>query len=165
MSAAPISSVASPVGALFLRLMLMIVVPLVFRSRFFGVLAVATISFWPYWPMVFRTSSSQEEGAIRDFASLTGKQPALVKTFHPITCDFSAGGWCGRACAPPGAQGTQGDEETRAMTITEFLLARIADDEAAADIAEAGDWKPTGLHAARQSPARVLAQCEAMLFL
>jgi glutamate synthase (NADPH/NADH) small chain len=23
---------------------------------------------WPYWPMVFRTSSSQEEGAIRDFA-------------------------------------------------------------------------------------------------
>jgi endoglucanase len=35
-------------------------------------------------------------GAIRDFAALTGKQPALVKTFHPITCDFSAGGWCGQ---------------------------------------------------------------------
>jgi glutamate synthase (NADPH/NADH) small chain len=23
---------------------------------------------WPYWPMIFRTSSSQEEGAARDFA-------------------------------------------------------------------------------------------------
>jgi glutamate synthase (NADPH) small chain len=23
---------------------------------------------WPYWPMIFRTSSSQEEGAMRDFA-------------------------------------------------------------------------------------------------
>lgn len=34
--------------------------------------------------------------AIRDFAALTGKQPALVKTFHDLTCDFSAAGWCGR---------------------------------------------------------------------
>jgi len=35
-------------------------------------------------------------GAIRDFASLSGKQPALVKTFHPLSCDFSAAGWCGQ---------------------------------------------------------------------
>lgn len=35
-------------------------------------------------------------GAIRDFAGLAGKQPALVKTFHPLSCDFSAAGWCGQ---------------------------------------------------------------------
>ncbi|HEX8362832.1 MAG TPA: glycosyl hydrolase [Longimicrobium sp.] len=35
-------------------------------------------------------------GAIRDFGTMTGKQPALVKTFHDLTCDFSATGWCGR---------------------------------------------------------------------
>jgi len=35
-------------------------------------------------------------GAIRDFGRLTGKQPALVKTFHDLTCDFSATGWCGK---------------------------------------------------------------------
>ena len=32
-------------------------------------------------------------GAIRDFGKLTGKQPALVKTFHDLSCDFSATGW------------------------------------------------------------------------
>ena len=45
-------------------------------------------------------------GAIGDFASLTGKRPALVKTFHPISCDFSSTGWCGkvlRAVAGAGA--------------------------------------------------------------
>ncbi|MBV9773541.1 MAG: hypothetical protein JO040_06300 [Gemmatimonadetes bacterium] len=35
-------------------------------------------------------------GAIRDFATLTGKQPALVKTFHDLSCDFGATGWCGQ---------------------------------------------------------------------
>lgn len=35
-------------------------------------------------------------GAIRDFTALTGKQPALVKTFHNLSCDFSASGWCGQ---------------------------------------------------------------------
>jgi hypothetical protein len=35
-------------------------------------------------------------GAIRDFTQLTGKQPALVKTFHDLTCDFSPTGWCGQ---------------------------------------------------------------------
>jgi endoglucanase len=45
-------------------------------------------------------------GAIRAFGTLTGKQPALVKTFHSLDCDFTAGGWCGqvlRAAASTGA--------------------------------------------------------------
>jgi len=45
-------------------------------------------------------------GAIRDFASLTGKQPALVKTFHDLTCDFSAAGWCGRVLRAVGETGS-----------------------------------------------------------
>ena len=35
-------------------------------------------------------------GAIRDFGRMTGRQPALVKTFHDLTCDFGESGWCGR---------------------------------------------------------------------
>ncbi|HET6765164.1 MAG TPA: glycosyl hydrolase [Longimicrobiaceae bacterium] len=34
--------------------------------------------------------------AIGAFATLTGKQPALVKSFQTIDCDFTATGWCGR---------------------------------------------------------------------
>jgi endoglucanase len=34
--------------------------------------------------------------AIRDFGTLTGRQPSLVKTFHSLDCDFTAGGWCGQ---------------------------------------------------------------------
>lgn len=33
--------------------------------------------------------------AIRDFAQRSGKQPAMVKTFHNLDCDWSAG-WCGQ---------------------------------------------------------------------
>jgi hypothetical protein len=33
---------------------------------------------------------------IHDFAALAGRQPALVKSFQTIDCDFSAAGWCGR---------------------------------------------------------------------
>jgi hypothetical protein len=33
---------------------------------------------------------------IAGFASLTGRQPALVKSFQTMGCDFSAAGWCGR---------------------------------------------------------------------
>jgi hypothetical protein len=43
---------------------------------------------------------------IRSFGTLTGKQPALVKTFHSLSCDFTAAGWCGqvlRAAASTGA--------------------------------------------------------------
>ncbi|HEX7242083.1 MAG TPA: glycosyl hydrolase [Longimicrobiaceae bacterium] len=45
-------------------------------------------------------------GAIRDFAGMTGKQPALVKTFHDLACDFSAGGWCGRVLREVAAAGS-----------------------------------------------------------
>ena len=44
--------------------------------------------------------------AIRDFGTMTGKQPSLVKTFHSMNCDFTANGWCGqvlRAAASTGA--------------------------------------------------------------
>jgi hypothetical protein len=44
--------------------------------------------------------------AIRDFGTMTGKQPSLVKTFHSMDCDFTASGWCGqvlRAAASTGA--------------------------------------------------------------
>lgn len=55
------------------------------------------------------------------------------------------------------------------MTITEFLLARIAEDEAVArdvdDVAWAGlfdgTWGGVNDHGARHDPARVLAECEA----
>jgi hypothetical protein len=42
------------------------------------------------------TTPERVAGAIREFGEKTGKQPALVKTFHDLTCDFSATGWCGR---------------------------------------------------------------------
>jgi hypothetical protein len=42
------------------------------------------------------SNPEQIAGAIRDFGALVGKQPALVKTFQPVSCDFSASGWCGR---------------------------------------------------------------------
>jgi endoglucanase len=42
-------------------------------------------------------SNPQQIGAaIRDFGQMVGKQPALVKTFHPVSCDFTAQGWCGQ---------------------------------------------------------------------
>ncbi len=54
----------------------------------------------PFWQGAFLGDavSSPEKigGAIRDFGSMVGKQPALVKTFHPVSCDFSSAGWCGR---------------------------------------------------------------------
>jgi endoglucanase len=44
-------------------------------------------------------------GAIRDFGRLTGKRPALIKTFHDLSCDFSAAGWCGRVLREVGSTG------------------------------------------------------------
>src|SRR3982750_370849 len=44
--------------------------------------------------------------AILSFGALTGKRPSLVKTFHSLSCDFTAAGWCGqvlRAAASTGA--------------------------------------------------------------
>jgi hypothetical protein len=34
--------------------------------------------------------------ALDAFERLTGDRPALVKTFHDVSCDFTAAGWCGR---------------------------------------------------------------------
>ncbi|HEX6913416.1 MAG TPA: glycosyl hydrolase, partial [Longimicrobium sp.] len=34
--------------------------------------------------------------AIREFTQRSGKQPALVKTFHDLDCDWAAGAWCGQ---------------------------------------------------------------------
>ena len=45
-------------------------------------------------------------GAIRAFGEMTGKRPSLVKTFHPITCDFSATGWCGQVLRQVAAAGS-----------------------------------------------------------
>ena len=44
--------------------------------------------------------------AIRAFGQMSGKQPALVKTFHPITCDFSTAGWCGKVLRAVAATGS-----------------------------------------------------------
>ena len=46
---------------------------------------------WPNWPLKMRTSSSQEEGAERDFAVLTQKFEGVdgkVKTLHCIRVDY-----------------------------------------------------------------------------
>jgi endoglucanase len=42
------------------------------------------------------SNPEQIDGAVRQFGAMVGKQPALVKTFHPVSCDFTATGWCGR---------------------------------------------------------------------
>lgn len=42
------------------------------------------------------TKPETVEGAIRAFAAMTGKQPAFVKSYHTLDCDFSATGWCGK---------------------------------------------------------------------
>ena len=53
------------------------------------------------------------------------------------------------------------------MTLTEFLLARIVEDEGAAHAALPGPWRwenigrPDGEHIARHAPDRVLAECAA----
>lgn len=45
-------------------------------------------------------------GAIGEFSRKVGKQPALVKTFHTLECDFSATGWCGRVLREVTAAGS-----------------------------------------------------------
>lgn len=34
--------------------------------------------------------------AVAEFAQRSGKHPSLVKTFHNLNCDWSAGAWCGQ---------------------------------------------------------------------
>jgi hypothetical protein len=57
---------------------------------------------------------------------------------------------------------------TETLTITDFLLARIAEDEAVAQVAAGPNWttgamgdKPHMIHKRRHDPVRVLAECKA----
>ena len=43
--------------------------------------------------------------AIREYGDMVGKAPALVKTYHPVSCDFSAAGWCGKVLREVSAAG------------------------------------------------------------
>ncbi|MEA2626207.1 MAG: glutamate synthase small chain, partial [Candidatus Binatota bacterium] len=47
---------------------------------------------WPYWPMIFRTSSSHEEGVVRDFAintkAFSGDGDGHVRKLHGIRLDW-----------------------------------------------------------------------------
>ena len=49
---------------------------------------------WPYWPLKMRTSSSQEEGAERDWAVLTRKlsgRGGKVETLHAVRVEWAKG--------------------------------------------------------------------------
>ena len=66
---------------------------------------------WPYWPLKMRTSSSQEEGAERDWAVLTKKlsgRNGRIETLHAVRVEWAKG--------PDGRMGM------REMPGTEFEL-------------------------------------------
>jgi glutamate synthase (NADPH) small chain len=66
---------------------------------------------WPYWPLKMRTSSSQEEGAERDWAVLTKKltgSNGKVDTLHAVRVEW--------------AKGADGRMAMREMPGTEFEL-------------------------------------------
>ncbi|MGA8265668.1 MAG: glutamate synthase subunit beta [Ignavibacteriaceae bacterium] len=50
---------------------------------------------WPYWPFIFRTSSSQEEGAVRQWSVSTkkflGDKNGCVKSLRCVKVEFQAG--------------------------------------------------------------------------
>ncbi len=49
---------------------------------------------WPHWPMIFRTSSSHEEGVIRDFSINTKRfsgENGKVKKLHGMRLEWTAG--------------------------------------------------------------------------
>ncbi len=49
---------------------------------------------WPYWPMIFRTSSSHEEGVVRDFSINTKRfsgENGGVKKMHAVRLDWKPG--------------------------------------------------------------------------
>jgi glutamate synthase (NADPH) small chain len=49
---------------------------------------------WPYWPMIFRTSSSHEEGVVRDFSINTKRfsgENGRVKRLHGVRLDWVPG--------------------------------------------------------------------------
>jgi len=59
-----------------------------------------TVSSGPFFNGAYlgdaSTTPEAVGGAIRAFGEKTGKQPALVKSFHDLSCDFSPTGWCGQ---------------------------------------------------------------------
>ena len=50
---------------------------------------------WPYWPMILRTSSSHEEGVIRDYSlntsKFTGDEHGNVKKLHAVRLEWKKG--------------------------------------------------------------------------
>ena len=50
---------------------------------------------WPYWPMVLRTSSSHEEGVVRDWSintkSFSGDEHGNVKRLHGVRLEWTKG--------------------------------------------------------------------------
>ena len=49
---------------------------------------------WPYWPMIYRTSSSHEEGVVRDFSINTKRfsgENGVVKKLHAIRLEWKKG--------------------------------------------------------------------------
>ena len=49
---------------------------------------------WPYWPMIYRTSSSHEEGVVRDFSINTrhfSGENGVVKKLHGIRLEWQTG--------------------------------------------------------------------------
>jgi endoglucanase len=54
----------------------------------------------PFWSGVYlgdaETTPERVASSIGEFAALTGKRPALVKSYHRLDADLSASGWAGR---------------------------------------------------------------------
>jgi hypothetical protein len=54
----------------------------------------------PFWSGVYlgdaETTPERVAASIDEFAALTGKRPALVKSYHRLDADLSASGWAGR---------------------------------------------------------------------
>jgi hypothetical protein len=54
----------------------------------------------PFWSGAYlgdaETTPERVGGAIEEFAALTGKRPALVKSYHRLDADLSETGWAGR---------------------------------------------------------------------
>jgi glutamate synthase (NADPH/NADH) small chain len=49
---------------------------------------------WPYWPMIYRTSSSHEEGVVRDFSINTKRfsgENGKVKKLHGVRLEWKSG--------------------------------------------------------------------------
>jgi glutamate synthase (NADPH/NADH) small chain len=62
---------------------------------------------WPQWPMVFRTSSSQEEGGVREFGLLTKRlegQDGRLVALHSVRVEFKREGGALKMVEVPGSE-------------------------------------------------------------